>query len=172
MQDYLIIGQIIKPQGVKGEIKVKVLSEDENRFLDLKTVYIKEKDSYKPLEVLDSDTRGEFAYITIAGVCDRNEAEKYRNMFLYIDRENALKLEDGRYFICDLIGIDVYTEKDEHIGTLTDILQNGGADVYVVKGNKQLMFPALKRLIIKTDIASKKIIVDSEVLSEVAVYEN
>lgn len=172
MQDYLIIGQIIKPQGVKGEIKVKVLSEDENRFLDLKTVYIKEKDSYKPLEVLDSDTRGEFAYINIADVCDRNEAEKYRNMYLYIDRENALKLEDGRYFICDLIGIDVYTEKDEHIGTLTDILQNGGADVYVVKGNKQLMFPALKRLIIKTDIASKKIIVDSEVLSEVAVYEN
>lgn len=172
MQDYLIIGQMVKPQGVKGEIKVKVLSEDENRFLDLKTIFIKDKDSYKPLEVSSSDTRGEFAYITLNGVTNRNEAEKYRNMYIYINRENALKLENGRYFICDLIGIEIYTEKDEHIGILADILQNGGADVYVVKGNKQLMFPALKRLIIKTDIESKKIIVDSRVLSEVAVYED
>lgn len=172
MQDYLIIGQIVKPQGVKGQLKVKVLSDDANRFDDIKTVFIKKDENFEVLSVKEADTRGEYAYIMLNGIDDMDAAEKLKNEFLYVDRENALKLEEGKYFICDLIGASISNDIGEELGVLEDILQTGSADIYCVKGKKNLMFPALKKLITIIDVNNKKIIVNSEVLSEVAVYED
>lgn len=172
MQDYLIIGQIVKPQGVKGQLKVKVISENANRFDNIKTIFINRDNEYEAVNVLDASTRGEFAYITLEGINDRDAAEKCRNTFLYVDRENAIKLEPDRYFICDLIGTSVYTESGEKIGVLKDILQTGTADIYCVEGERNIMFPAIKKLIEEYDLEAKKIIVNSETLKEVAVYED
>jgi len=172
MLDYLIIGQIVKPQGVKGQLKIKVLSEDANRFDNIKTVFMKTGEQYEAFTIESSDTRDEYAYITLSNIHDRNAADKLRNKFLYINRENAIKLEADKYFICDLIGIKVYTDSGEKIGILKDILQTGSADIYCIKGKKSLMFPALKKLIEKVDLEKEKIIVNGEVLKEVAVYED
>lgn len=172
MQDYLIIGQIVKPQGVKGQLKVKVLSEDANRFDNIKTVFMKNDNEYKAVNVLDASTRGEFAYIILEDISDRDAAEKCRNEFLYVDRENAIKLEPDRYFICDLIGTTVYTENGDKLGILKDILQTGTADIYCVEGERNFMFPAIKKLIDEFDLEAKRIIVNSDTLEEVAVYED
>ncbi len=172
MQEYLIIGQIVKPQGVKGELKVKVLSEDINRFDDVENVYIKNDQHYELLSIIEAKTRGEFAYIKINNVNDMNTAEKYRNMFLYVDRENAIELEPDRYFICDLEGVTVYTDSGKNIGILNEILQTGSADVYCVVGEKKIMFPALKKLILEVDLHDRKIIISEQILDEVAVYED
>lgn len=172
MQEYFIVGKVLKPQGVKGELKVQVLSDDSNRFDSLDSVFVKRGEQYKKLDILSADTRGEYSYITFQGIKDRSGAEGLRNIYLYVPREEAISLPEGRYFISDLEGCRVCTDAGEELGILEEIMQTGAADVYRVFGKRRLMFPAIKPLVLNVDIESKVIAISSSVLSEVVVYED
>ena len=75
-----------------------------------------------------------------------NEVERFRGKSLYVTRENAVKLQKGEYFIADMIGMRVVSTEGEELGKLTDVLQTGANDVYVVEqeGTPQLLLPAIK----------------------------
>ena len=89
-----------------------------------------------------------------------------------MNKADAVKLEEGRYFIVDIVGCEVFVE-DKSIGKVDEVLQNGAADVYVIKsGDKECMVPALKKLLVKVDCDAKKIILDKQVFEEVVVYED
>lgn len=169
MDNRLVIGEITRPQGVRGELKVTPLTDNPSRFLDLKNIYI---DSVK-YEVKKARVNDGYAYIYIEGINDRNTAENFRNKQILVDRKDAVKLEEGRYFIVDIIGCEVYVE-DELIGTITDVLQYGSADVYVINSLKdgELMVPAIKKLLLSVDVENKKIICDKKTFGEVCVYED
>ena len=83
-----------------------------------------------------------------------NEVEKYRQAELYVTRENAVKLEEGEYFICDLIGLKVIDEFGKIIGELTDVIQTGANDVYEVTTpeRKKYLFPVIKECILNVDL--------------------
>ena len=83
-----------------------------------------------------------------------NEVEKYRQAELYVTRENAVKLEEGEYFICDLIGLKVIDEFGKTIGELTDVIQTGANDVYEVTTpeRKKYLFPVIKECILNVDL--------------------
>ena len=162
----LCVGKIVRPQGVKGEVKVEPYTDDAARFEQLKTCFIEQSEAAVESVRLDNGS----VYIKFSGINDRNAAESLRNSMVYVDRADAVPLEEGRYFIADLIGCGVFSDGGERLGTLEDVLQNGAADVYVVKGERDFMVPALKRLLTEVDVENRRIVLDSQALSETAVY--
>ncbi len=167
MNERLQLGEVLKPQGVRGEIKVKPYVDDVNRFKTLKEVYLEDK-FYKVLSVRIFDG---FVYLGLSGVGDRNEAETLRGKRLFVDRDNAVKLPKGRYFIADLLGASVILDDGTFSGTVTDI-QNGVTDIYTIeKDGKIIRFPFLKDAVISVDVENKKITLKAKRFNEISVEE-
>lgn len=173
--DYVRIGLILRPQGVQGELKVQLLSESPDRFENLEEVFLENRGAYSRYGVKSSCIRQDSAYIMLEGVADRNIAESLRGHYLCVKREDAIALPEGRYFIFDLIGCKVEDSNGRHLGILREVLQHGSADVYVIKPESKscsgLMVPALKRLLKSVDVGNKLIVLDCDVLQEVAVWD-
>ena len=102
MQDYLMIGVVLKPQGIRGEIKIKPYAADVSLFGEWKTLYLKENDAFSPVSCTVSRIHDGFVYAVLAGCKTADDAEKLRGKELYIDRAHAAKLEDGAVYITDL----------------------------------------------------------------------
>ena len=168
MNDLLKIGVIVKPQGIRGDIKVQPLTDDINRFNNLKQVLI-DNQTY---QVLDVSIGGGMVFMELSGIPDRNTAELFRGKFLCVKREDAIPLEEGRYFICDIIGCKLVTEKNP-VGEIIDVTSSR-TDVITVKceDGKIMRFPFLKDLVINVDIKNKIFAVKGKRLSEVSCYEN
>ena len=172
-QAYLLLGEIVRPQGIRGEVKVKHYTDDPYRFEELETVYLKRGNEYQPVGVVDARVQKDDVYLALEGIEDRNEAEKLRGAELWVDRENAVELDEDQVFIADILGAKAYDTKGNEIGTLKDVLTPGGVDVFVFKTKKgTLMMPALKTVILEMDADEGKIILDENRLEEVALYED
>lgn len=169
MLDKLKIGLIVKPQGIKGEVKVQPLTDDINRFQNVKDIIIEDK-NYR---VLKAVIGGGTVFLTISGITDRNVAESFRGKFIEVTRENAVPLEEGRYFIADIIGCELVTDTLQKVGEIVDVTPNRTDVITVKKLDGSIMrFPFLKDLVVNVDIASKTMVVLAKRLSEVSVDEN
>ncbi len=144
-QEYLQIGEIVRPQGIRGEVKLRAMTEDMSRYA-------------RQLE----------------GVNDRDAAEALRGAEVYVDRRHAIKLGADENFVCELIGLRAVDETGETIGTLRDVLKpNAVCDVYVFNTPRgELMIPALKRVVKTVDVDAGVMTLDSAALAEVAVWED
>ncbi|MBR6186761.1 MAG: 16S rRNA processing protein RimM [Clostridia bacterium] len=172
LSDFLMIGQVLRPQGIKGLVKVKPETDDPNRFLDLEFVYIKKGDAFQKTPVDEISVRDDGVYLRLNGVKDRDEAEKQRDTVLYVDRAHAVALGEDETFICDLIGCRAVDLRGREIGVVKDVLQPGGNDVYVIKTPKgDMLLPALKHVIPAVDAQNGVITIDEKRLPEVAVCE-
>jgi 16S rRNA processing protein RimM len=174
LSEYLLIGEITKPQGVGGEVKVQPLTDDPNRFLELNQVYFQSGDGYEPRPVSGARVSGEYAYLSFPGVNDRDKAEGLRWQKLYVDRAHAVKLSQDEVFICDLIGCEAVDTNGNVIGALVHVLQPGGStDVYVFDTPKgRMLMPALKAAIPHVDVKARKIVLNADKLPEVAFFED
>ncbi len=163
----LIIGEVLKPQGIRGELKIKTFTDTPADVKAFKTVYI-DGTPYKILS-FRVGTDG-FAYVGLRGIVDRNMAELYRGKKIEGDREDAPTLEEGQYYIVDILGCSCETEDGETLGTVVDV-SNLSSDIYTIeKAGKKILFPAVKGVIKRVDIDNKKIVVDKTVFDEIAVY--
>ena len=172
MQDYLLIGEITKPQGVRGELKLRPITCDPGRFDGLKTAYIKDEDGYRPISISVRKADTDAVYLRMEGVETRNDAELMRGTALYIDRAHAVELDEDSTFLCDLIGLRGVLTDGGEIGKLTEVMQPGGNDVYVFKGEKgEVLVPALKSVVVKVDLDEGTMLLDSARMAEVAVYD-
>ena len=170
--DYLRIALIARPHGVQGSVKLLPLSEDMNRYHGLKEAYLERNGQYQPITLSDVGVQPDAVYARLSCCPDRNTAETLRNLYICVDRANAIKLPKGRYFISDIIGCAVTDTEGKQYGKLTDVLETGANDVYVIKGDKTLMVPALKKLLSSVDIQEKAIVLDAAVLEEVGLFED
>lgn len=172
MQDYLLIGEITKPQGVQGELKLRPITCDYSRFEGLKQAYLKDEEGYRPVKISVRRTGADAVFFRMEGVQTRNDAEKLRGTMLYIDRAHAVELDEDSCFICDLIGLKGVLTGGGEIGTIIDVMQPGGNDVYVFKGKKgEVLVPALKSVVVKVDLQEGVMLLDSMRMAEVAVYD-
>lgn len=163
----IVVGKILKPQGIRGEIKILPLTDKTDRFKSVK--YLIVKGQARP--VLSLRIMDNYVYVKLEGIVDRNQAELLRDEYVSVKREDAVKLDEGRYFIVDLIGCEIWAD-GKRLGVLDDVLQNTRTDVYVVKGDKTLMFPVVDDLILSTNVTKKRIDVCGDKLKEVVVYED
>ncbi len=155
------IGQIVKTQGLKGEVRVYSTTDDIYRFDDLNTFYI-EKDFDTEYKVERVRYKGNLVIMKIKGIDTVEMAEKLRNKNVYVSREESRDLEEDEFFIADMIGIKVYTVNGEYVGTLDDVLQYSANDVYVIKGedDKEYLIPAVMKFVPEIDIEEGKMIID------------
>ena len=163
----LTIAEVLKPQGICGELKIKTFTDFPEDVKAFKTVYIDDK----PYKILSYrvGTDG-FAYIGLRGIPDRNTAELFRGKLLQGERDDAPPLEEGQYYIVDILGLSCETEDGEVLGKVTDV-SNLATDVYTIeKAGKSILFPAVKGVVKKVDLTNKKLIVDKKIFDEIAVY--
>ncbi len=161
MQEYFEVGQIVNTFGIKGQLKVKPFTDDMERFEELKTVYICKKNEMKKVEIEDVKYNKQCVLLKVKGIEDLTEAEKYKGLFLKIDRKDAKKLPKDTYFIADILGLEVYTDEGELLGKVDDIFPTGANDVYVVKNElgKQILLPSIPEVIKEIDLEKGKVIV-------------
>ena len=161
MTKYLEIGQIVNTFGIKGMVKVKPFTDDIRRFDRLEKVYIKKQNEKKEYQIEEVKYHKEMVLIKFKGIDNIDAANLLKNSYLIVDREKEEPLEEGRYYIVDMLGIDVYTEEGNLLGKLDDIYNTGSNDIYVVKDElgKQVLLPALKEVIKKVDIENRKMVV-------------
>ena len=171
---YFCIGEVLKPQGIRGEAKIKSYARDAGEFLKWKTLYVREQDGWTPVAAKCSRVQGDFAYVTLEGCTRPEDVEKRRGQALYIDRAHAAPLPEGMVYIADLMDCRALDETGAELGILTDVLQHGPTDVYVFRGpdGRTWMAPALPDAFPEKDVAAGIIRVNSERLKEVAVYED
>ncbi len=163
MQDYLEIGQIVNTHGLKGFFKVVPYTDNIERFSELKRVFVVYKNENIEFEIENVKYFKGMVILKLKGIDHINDAEKYKNCYLKIKREDAKKLKKNTYFIADLIGLSVYDEENNKIGILEEIFPTGSNDVYVVKkeNGKQLLLPAILSVIKEVNIEKGKIVVDA-----------
>ena len=172
-QAYLLLGEIVRPQGIRGEVKVRHYTDDPERFFERETVYRKNGESYEAMVITGARVQKDDVYLTIQGVNDRNEAEKLRNVQLWVDRAHAVELSEDEVFIADILGARAFDTKGTELGTLKEVLTPGGVDVFVFKTPKgTLMVPALKDVLLEMNADEGKIILDENRLEEVGLYED
>ena len=161
MENYLRVGVITTTHGVRGEVKVYPTTDDINRFNDLEKVYLDTGREYIPLEIEGVKYFKQLVILKFKGIDNINNIEKYRGKDLLVSRDQAIPLEEGEYFIYDLIDSEVYTEDGNKLGILTEIMTTAANDVYVVKTpqNKEILLPSIKECILDIDAINKKITV-------------
>ena len=149
-KEFLEAGQIVTTHGIKGEVKImpytdtpELLSEFDRLFIgkDKKELIIERARVFKNMVIAK-----------IQGVDTPEDAEKYRNKMLFMHRDD-LELDEDTYFIQDLIGMEV-KDADTGIlyGEITDVMQTGANDVYVIRGEKEYLIPAIPEVVISTDV--------------------
>lgn len=162
--DLIQVATLGKAQGIKGEMKINLIGGDADKFAVYDKIIVGTKEF--AIESFKSLTNGNF--VKLVGVDDRNSAEKLTNSSVYVEKY-IVPREDGEYFISDLIGCEIVIDGNIQ-GVLSDVLQTGAADVYVVKAAKPFMFPALKKVLKNIDIANKVIELDAKTFSEIVLY--
>ena len=125
------IGQIVNTQGLKGEVRVYPYTDDINRFDELEYFYI-DKNLNNKYEVERVRYKGNMVIMKIKDIDSIELAEKLKTKNMYIGREQGRELDEGEFFVSDLIGLDVFTVDGEKVGVLKDVLQHAINDVYVV----------------------------------------
>lgn len=166
------IAKVIKPHGVKGDIKLMLYSQNFDDFAARGFAYIGNEGGGRRALYSVLRTAPPFVYVHFEGIDTRTEAQKLAGAALYITRDDFKAPDEGEYYIVDLIGMTVKDENGIELGVLSDVLQHGAADVYEVKGARNFMFPSLKSVIKNVDAKKGIMLIDSKALSQVAVYDD
>lgn len=157
MEDLLRVGVITSTHGIKGEVKVFPTTDDINRFKTLKEVIINKENKRDTLKITGVKFFKKMAILKFEGYDTINEIEVFKGTDIFVTRDNAVELEEGEFFIADLIGLSVITTDGLEIGILSDVLQTGANDVYVIEGTdkKEILIPAIKECIININLKEK-----------------
>lgn len=161
MEDLLQVGVITSTHGVRGEVKVFPTTDDPARFKKLKNVVLDTGKEMIDLEVAGVKFFKNMVIVKFKGIDNINDVEKYRQKSLYVTRENAVKLKKNEYFIADLIGLAAKSDEGEDLGILSDVLQTGANDVYVLskEGNDDILLPAIRECVKEVDLDNGEITV-------------
>lgn len=155
----VIIGKIIAPHGVRGDIRIQPLTDFPERFADLKKISLEDG---TVLEITDVRNHKGQILAKFKNYNDRNLVEQLRGKLITVPRNQAVVLPKGHFYIFDLIGLEVFEESGNFLGNLTDVLQTGSNDVYVVEksdSTKPILIPALKKVVLDINIETKKMLV-------------
>ncbi len=160
---------VVKPQGIKGELKAKILADGIESVNKIKKLYDESGKEYDVIKV--KDAFGGFAFLSIKNIVTRNDAELYRNVTFYTEKSSINKAKND-YFIADLIGLKVVVD-GEVLGEVLDVIKSS-VDMFelALPNGKKAYFPFLNSLELNFDFSKGEINVQGEKLSGVIFYED
>ena len=161
----IIIGKLGKVRGLSGELKLIPLTDFLDRFDDLQEVDV----DGKILQIDYVKTVGNNLVIKFKDYSTREIAQKLTGKILRVDKSEAAPLAEGEFYTFDIIGLDVRDLNDNELGVVTEVLKTGSNDVFVTKAEdgREILIPALKRIVKKIDIAEKIMLIDESKLREI-----
>jgi 16S rRNA processing protein RimM len=142
---------------VQGELRIRFLTDYPERIAQLDTVYLGmavDTPSLKPYAVAGMRMHQDYGLLRLHGISNRDQADRLRGLLIMVDIEHAIPLEEGEYYLFELIGLEVRTVDGETLGTITEVIETGANDVYVVDSPryKEVLIPATEETIVQTDI--------------------
>ncbi len=151
-----LVGKVIKPRGLKGEVKVEIITSFPEHFKKLKALLLKTDSGQRTYPLSQAKFSSGYVFLKFKDIHSVEEAERLRNAELYIEQEQLTELSETEYYIHDLLGIQVFDENEHPIGKLIEVESYPSSDVYVVKApdGKCHMIPAIKDVIKHVDIKS------------------
>ncbi len=162
--DFLIIGKVIKPFGIKGEVKLFPITDSMQRFNDLKSVYLKKGITFQKVAVKSARASNKFVLLKLNGYDSRNDVESLQGKYIYVARENAAKIGDGSYYYYDLLGCTIKTLQGDVLGTVYDIQNAGSCDIYFIRScnskQEDFMIPAVSDIVKEVNIRAKEIVIE------------
>ena len=170
MKNQILVGKILKPQGIKGEVKVKPMLDKLERFSSFKHFFVGREKVVFDVEKID--VRFGYAYVTFSNIKTRNYAERLRNKDLFVSRDDFGKLDENSYLLEDLMGLDiVYAGTKQCVGKIIDIDQFGSADVINIlsTNGRTYQLPFLKAVFVDIDLASNVAYVDKTLYEEMKI---
>ena len=178
---YLAIGRVVRAHGLRGELSVNVLTEFPERFETTEWVYLGDQFEATPYHLKSYRWHKKNVLLTLASVTNRTQAEELKDQLVQVPLEEAVPLPEGAYYLYQVIGLEVITTTGQRLGVITDILETGANDVYVVKNNavasngdasngdasngvvnneRELLLPAIADVIKSVDLEKGQIIVE------------
>ncbi len=158
----ITIGRIIKPFGIKGEMKIEPMTDFPDRFRKLRRVFLVSPSGKEQAAEVRS-TRydaGGALYLLVGGYESPEKAKELNGWFIKVPQEQAVPLPEGSYYHFELIGMEVFSESGEKLGTITDIFVTGSNDVYIMKqGRKETYLPATREIIKQVDRTRKRMVI-------------
>jgi 16S rRNA processing protein RimM len=151
---FLEAGKIANTHGVDGEVKIQPWADSADFLLKFPALYIDEK----PYKLLSGRAHKSMLIARLEGVGDIGAAMALKNRVVFIDRNDA-GLEPGVFFIQDIIGASVVDENGAELGTLAEVFESPAANIYVVRGEREILIPAVDEFILNTDAENGKITV-------------
>ena len=154
MEQFLRVGVISSTHGVRGEVKVYPTTDDVNRFKELKKVILDTGREYLDLEISGVKFFKNMVILKFKGIDNINDIEKYKGKDLLVSREDAVALGENENYVADLIDLKVVTDEGEVLGYLTEVMETGANDVYVVEteDGRELLLPAIRDCILDVDL--------------------
>lgn len=153
MEDMLRIGVITKPHGIRGEVKVFPTTDDVKRFQKTDEVILMTKEGNLTLHVENAKFFKNIVILKFREFDNINEVEGFRQCDIMVTRDNALPLEEGQFYFCDVIGAQVVEEDGEIIGTVKDVIETGANNVFAIEteDGREVLFPVIPDCIKKVD---------------------
>ena len=149
---FLVIGKFRRPHGVRGEIPLELFSALVDLLAPECTLYIGE--NHQPLTIQANRWKQELLLLKFLGLDDRTDVEAFTNQLVYVKPDQLPPLDDGEYYYHQMIGLDVENEDGENLGVLTEILQTGANDVFIIinEDGKETLIPDTEEAVLKIDI--------------------
>ena len=155
--EFLTIGQILAPWGVKGKLKVKVITDFPQRFAPSSKIYI----NRQPMTIDSAEWHKGKAIIKLNQIDTIEAAQRLRGQPIEIHHSQVHPLPEGQYYHFQLIGLEVWTTQGELLGNITEILATESNDNYVVRGAKgEILIPAIEDVVKSIDLDSRRITIE------------
>ncbi len=155
LPEYVVIGIVTKPHGIKGTLKIRPLTDEPMRFQELSELYLTVDDKRTRFEIDKAQVSNDYVLLKLKGIDDRNQAEHWRQYGVEIPREWVRELPEGQFYYYELMGLKGFLPDGTFLGTLNDIISNPGQDVYVFLNpddDKETLVPAVPEWILNMDI--------------------
>lgn len=157
---YLAVGQVVGAHGIRGEVKITVMTDFPARYRAGAKLYLGTELDCAPTEIQAARPHKGMMLVKLSTVPDRNMAETLQGQYLLIPADQAMPLAEHEHYAHDLIGLAVETATGEALGTLTEVIFTGANDVYVISGPAgEVLLPALRSVILQVDVAAGKMTV-------------
>jgi 16S rRNA processing protein RimM len=153
---YLILGEVLRPHGVRGEVRVRLMTAYPERLSAIETLYL----GRDPMQATAAAYRMEairihqgVALLKLKGIDDRDQAERLRKLYIMASLDNAVPLEDDEFYFYELIGMTVQTDNGKTLGTISEILETGANEVYIVDSPQfgEVLIPVIDDVVLKID---------------------
>ena len=155
------LGKIIGTFGIKGELKIYPLTNYKEMFLDFKQIYVSKDDAVIKVNLKKARIQKNTVIVLFEGIDSINQAQDYIGRDIMVNETDLPELEESEEYVYRLLGMKVYLEDNEYIGSISDVFYNGAHDVYEIKnGNgKEILIPVLADTIISRDFEEGKMVV-------------